>query len=730
MGFRHVLLLGAAMAPGIATAQTATPAPAAQADAVDDSGIGEIVVTAQRRSENLQNVPISVAALTQQQLTSAGISAVQDLTAATPGFVWARTTSTNQPTVRGIGTRNFAAGDEPNVATYFDGVYQPDSFGAVYELANVERVELLKGPQVTLFGRNATGGAVNIVTKKPSFTTEGEGSISYGRFDYLHGTAYISGPIVDDKLAVSLSGVAEDNGGYIRDIFRNVDMGKRKIGALRGKMLFQPSEGVEFQLGGFYSYTKDDTTFATHPLNGNSNVRTLVNNPARNPLNLPLSTVIPTGDFQTALDFKPFLRVKQYMIDGHMSVDLGFATLTGVAAYQNTDNDYAQDFDYSPLNVTRITINWVGHSTYQDLLLTSNGEGRFKWMVGGNALQAYAAQDPQNTNGNMTIDSQKTRSISGFVEGTYELVDHLFLTGGARYTRDKKTALYIPPASDPNQNRAGSSTTFNNLSPRAVARYEFARNSNVYASYSRGFKSGTYNPLTRNGALIPASPEKIEAFEGGIKTNLGSNVRFNAAAFHYNYTNLQVTQFGTINGVTVSFLQNAGKAKIDGAEASLEVKFNQHFRMSASAARLKTKITDFPGAAVTIPNPAVPPMSGNITTPINVSGKDLPRAPHWTGNIAANYTTDLGGGKLDVDASVYLTSRWYVDVLNRVAAPGYALANGSISWTTPDEHWRLSVFGKNLFNERYFATLLTFGGTDQFAYDKPRWFGGTVAYKF
>ena len=215
-----------------------------------------------------------------------------------------------------------------------------------------------------------------------------------------------------------------------------------------------------------------------------------------------------------------------------------------------------------------------------------------------------------------------------------------------------------------------------------------------------------------------------------MKTSLAPNVRFNVAAFHYNYTNLQVTQFGTINGVTVSFLQNAGKAKIDGAEASLDVKFSDHFRMSASGARLKTKITDFPGAAVTIPNPAVPPMSGNITTTINVSGKSLPRAPKWTGNISANYTTDLGGGKLDVDASVYLTSRWYVDVLNRVGAPGYALANGQISWTTPDEHWRFAVFGKNLFNERYFATLLTFGGTDQFAYDKPRWFGGTIGYKF
>jgi len=722
---RHALTMGVALFPAVVLAQSDAPVKA------DQSAMGEIVVTAQRRAENLQNVPLSVAAITPTQLQASGANAVQDLTNATTGLVWARTTSVGQPTIRGIGTRNTAAGDEPNVATYLDGVYQPDAFGTIYELANLERIEVLKGPQVTLFGRNATGGAINIVTKKPAFTPEGEATFTYGRYNYVKGTAYVTGPIVADRVAASVSAVGLRDDGYIRNIYLNKDQGKRELAAVRSKVLFTPSDTTEFQLGGYYSWSKDDTTFSTHPVNGNTNVRLLVNNAAANPAGLPLNVLVPTGDFETSLNDAPHFKANQYMVDGRFSHDLGFATLSGLAAYQKTKNNYKQDFDYSPLAQTLIQIAWRAHSTYEELLLTSNGDGRFKWIIGANALQAKAFMSPQNTNNNRTFNGQWTRSASGFGEGTYEMVDDLFLTAGIRYSWDqKRTFRQFLSAANVLSGIDRGKASWTDWSPRAVVRYQFAPNSNVYASYTQGFKSGTFNPLTTLGATVPAKPENVDSYEIGLKSDLTSNVRLNLAAFHYDYTNLQVTLFTNVNGAVVSILQNAPKAKVNGWEASAEFAVTSDLRLNAGVSYLDAKIKNFPNAVVTIPNPAAPPFSGNASVSRDVAGRKLPRAPQWTGNIGATYTTALANGELTVNGTMYFTTKWFLDTLNRVQSPGYQLVNASVSWQTPDQHWKFTVFGQNLTDARYYATVLSFAGNDNFAYAKPRWFGATVGYNF
>ena len=233
-------------------------------------GLEELVVTAQRRSENLTNVPISVTALSGEQLTGAGVATTQDLTSVTPGLVWARSSFNSQPTIRGVGNRNAGPGDEPNVATFIDGVYQPQQSATLQELNSIERVEVLKGPQGTLFGRNATGGAVNIITRKPSFTPTGDIAGTYGRFNYRKGSAHLSGPIIAGKLAASVSGAMLKDDGYIRNVFLNTTQGEREAAVARAKILFTPSDAVEIQLNGLYSFSRDSISYSGQALGGNT----------------------------------------------------------------------------------------------------------------------------------------------------------------------------------------------------------------------------------------------------------------------------------------------------------------------------------------------------------------------------------------------------------------------------------------------------------------------------
>ena len=242
----------AATMSGQAIAQTAsTQTPQAPPGTSTNQSMDEIVVTAQRRSESLQDVPMSITALTGAQLESAGAITTQDLQLVTPGLNWARGTSVSQPNIRDIGTTDAAAGDEANVATYIDGVYQPWESSTLMQLSNVERVEVLKGPQGTLYGRNATGGAINIITAQPSLGDwTGSAELTGGRFDYQKETGYLSGPIIKDELAFGLAATNFKDDGYVNDVYLHRTIGADEGTNVRAKLLLKPTEGVEFQLNG------------------------------------------------------------------------------------------------------------------------------------------------------------------------------------------------------------------------------------------------------------------------------------------------------------------------------------------------------------------------------------------------------------------------------------------------------------------------------------------------
>lgn len=734
----------------------AAPADSGDAMSAGTSGepLQEIVVTAQRRSENLQQVPLSVTVLAAENLTPNVIQNASDLTLAVPGLLYGRSTNFNQPSIRGIGTRNAASGDEPNVATYIDGVYQADSIGTPYELANVQDIEVLKGPQGTLYGRNATGGAILITTRAPTFDWHGGLSASYERFDDHRISGFLSGPIIGDKVAASLSAVTYGDHGYVHNTYLNDTTGQSNGTAARAKILYRPSADLSFQLNGFYSNSSNNVLTAGYMLDGNNTARALAGSPAFNPSGLPLSSLITDQPYTTANAFNPVAHTRQSFVDAHVNWDFDWATLSGLVSEDLTITSNRSLTDVSPLALSMIQYTSFNHNYNQELVLASPSRGRLTWLAG---VTGFEANDtfPLLSTPKVKISpttavpfpvniyyGEDTRSAAAFGEVTWEAIDNLFATAGLRYSWDRKSAFNQTLKAP----RVQASSDFHNLSPRAVVRYEINPGADVYVSYAQGYKSGGFNAtsaaavVTSSGTSAAVRPETVDAFEAGLKSRIGRNVQVNLAAFHYSYKNLQVSAAETdpVTHASLTILQNAGASTINGFEASAIAQLTKGFSVNASTEVLHAVIDNFPNASLPIPitNLAkcvaggIPTRTGNVSCTVDVSGKDMIRAPRYTFSLGASYDTELAGGDLKVAADAFYSDKYFANLDNSVEQPTYKVVNASVTWHAPDHHTYFSVYGKNLTDQVYMvgALVSNYGTALQAA--KPRTFGGTIGYDF
>jgi iron complex outermembrane receptor protein len=582
---------------------------AASAQGVDPDvgqGFNDIVVTAQRREQKLQDVPASVTSLSGDSLLSKGVQNTQDLTIAVPGLFWARSTNFNQPTIRGVGNRNAAPGDEPNVATYLDGVYQPDQIGTLFELSGIERVEVLKGPQGTLFGRNATGGVIKIVTKKPSFDFSGSASATYGRFNNKKGTFYATGPIIPDKIAASIAAVAFGDDGYVKNLYLGKTMGKSSGLAIRPKLYVQVSDDVTLELNGLYTKSNNNVLLAGYALDGNSIARIVVTRPNINTEGLTLDQALTSQPYTTTSAISPVSRITSNLVDAHLKADLGFATLSGVLGYGHSSGFSSNVSDASPFSLSMTQYDLKAKYLETEWVLTSPNEGTFTWIAGAQAFKGNAGFTPvisttkNSTTGLVTVtrqtSGQRTRAWSAFAEGTYKLTPKFDLTAGLRYSWDEKDGFQQTN----NLPQIGLKASFDNFSPRVVVKYQFSPDANAYASFTKGYKSGIINISAAGAAKI--NPEKITAYEVGFKGTLGRKVRLSLAAFHYDYKDLQIASFVFVNNVSTSTVQNAGSVNINGFEGNATVLVAGGFTVDASVSVLDTKIGNFPNAVVQVPN--------------------------------------------------------------------------------------------------------------------------------
>lgn len=704
-------------AQGESTERTAAP-----------SALEEVVVTATRREERLQEVPISVSAVTSEALAASGVTDVRQVMFTVPGFTGGRNFGVLQPSIRGVGSTGNSPGDESNVAIYVDGVYQPHANGNIVDFVAIDRVEVLRGPQGTLFGRNATGGLVNIITPEPKFTAQTRVIAQYSQFEGASNIGvrgYITGPITD-SIAADLGILYSDSQPYLDDLVRGGELGDARSLNARGKILFRPSERAEAILTMGFADQRGGNGNIVAPLGGNTVGNRIPGN------------ILPDNPYEVALSLRPRLEVKQSTFALRTKFDLGPVGLETTSGYLRDKVLQLSDTDASPVvisqNLTQIYTSTWSH----EIRLLSQESERLKWIAGAYYyyMRGRARSDgvtglpPDYSQARLTLVQPHVRvtSLAAFGEGTYEVSDQLKLTLGARYTTENRHFTQRFNGTQPFSPQRVDDSSF---TYRATAQYFFAPRSHVYATYSTGFKSGVFNSYSVVRNYV--DPETVDSIEIGLKSDPLPWLRANIAVFDYAYDDLQVVaREVTAAGPVTYVLLNAAKAKVRGADFEVQAVVSENLRLSATGSFIDPTYDSFPNAQVFQPiaGPGGGPPIGNLTATADVTGNDLIRAPRHTLSLAADWSHEFYGGTLGVNVSAFRSAKTYYDFGNRLRQPAYTRLNAQVSWATEDERLRVRVFGTNLTDEVIIQQATATPVTDQVTYERPREVGVALEVRF
>ncbi len=714
-------------------------------DAAEEPGYGDIVVTAQRRSELSRDVPISLTTLTSESLAKANITDTVGLEQLTPSLKLDRQGNFTAPALRGISATVTGPAMDNNVAIYVDGIYMPSTTAGTFDLPDVERVEVLKGPQGTLFGRNATGGAILVHTRKPSYDTEGMISASYGRFDDLFLKGWVSVPLSTDTAALSLSGYYHRNDTYYKNIGPNDDLEGDEAWQIRGKLRINPTDNLEILLSG--AYGKRSETFAIYgtPLNGNTITRVLDTN-----------VVIPSRPYEVAVsnDSRP-QKNKSVDLSARIELSLDAGTLTSLTGYLTRDMSNVLDADLA-YAANGLGINYRPHSFdryfSQEVNFTSDLDGNVNFTLGayfadGKGGWNQLGVDAPGVATDISIwSTQKVKTFAGFGEIYFDVTDRLTLIGGLRYSWEKRSlaggAVFADFAAPKPPFAPVGSKSWDSVTPRASIRYEVTPTSNVYFTYSQGFKSGVWNSNNIFGVDV-VDPEKIKSYEVGFKGRLGSMVTLDVAAFHYDYSDMQTTFILVLPGqaVPLSILANADSARVNGFEVDASIRFSDMFDVRLAGAYVDAKYKKFENTAVVVPctdfetpcgvNGPIPTNAGNNdAVAFDASGQRMIRAPEFTATVTANGHIPVGGGMLDLTGSLYYSSAVTYTLDGRIKQPAFAKIDARAAWTPDDSGLTVSIYGKNLTNKAVYSGAFIQAVADGVHWAAPRTYGVQVEYRF
>lgn len=798
---RLKLLVGAAfLLPAIpaSAAELGTAADAATTEAADAAAEaageydgGAIIVSARRRDESAQDVPIALSVVGASQLEQTGnytLTQIQQIVPSLQVFSFnPRNTNIN---IRGLGSNVALTNDglENGVGFYVDNVY----FGRVgqsqFDLVDLQQIEVLRGPQGTLFGKNTTSGAINITSRKPSFDPEFSGEASVGDYGYYQLRASASGGLIDDLLAVRLSGSVTERRGFLYNDTQNERAQDYSNWSVRGQLLFTPTADLEVRIIGDFARQKQNhvlNVFADY-FGTYDNGAVIGNNFAQRAARFP-GYVFPTID--------PFARrgeadshyqsnMDGYGVSGQVDWDVGSAKLTSITAYRWWDWNPANDGDSTSLPViTKAQQSNRQRQFSQEIRLASDSDGPVDYVVGayyfwqvirGKGATAYGpaaalwnrpAASPFSlaaweaaVNGfeaNSTSDP-RTKSYAVFGQLDWKFTDRLTLTAGLRYTHEKKNGSFhqfhvagvdlstLPPEiAGPAAILRGQfnpitdiSTSFtdNSVSGLVTLSWQFADDALAYATYSRGNKSGGLNltalPL---GVQPDVAPEKVDSYEAGLKTQwLDGKVTFNLAGYWTEISDYQTAITEQIVN-TVNFRQyiaNIPGVRSRGFEADLTAAPTERLSFYASAAYADTTYSDYPNA------PQAPERL-NLDGKQDLTGKQLPGVPKFTYTLGGDASAPLGNlGGRDLSAYVHVdyshrstfntssSNSRYADV------PAYGIANARIGFKTDDGLLDLSIWARNLFDKDYYQTLSpAVTGIVTALIGEPRTIGATLRTK-
>jgi iron complex outermembrane receptor protein len=712
----------------------ALPLRLAQAqDATDEVALQEIVVTAQKRTENLQDTPIAIAAISGQALERLNLANVASIAAQTPSIAYSEAGGEAQIYIRGIGSNIFSIGVDQSVATHIDGVYIGRANMGLTQFLDVERVEVLRGPQGTLYGRNATGGAINIISRQPTDEVEGYASLLVGSFDRREVRAALSGPLGGGWSArVAVRGVQDD--GYTEDLDPR---GSNKIDdtdlqAMRGTLRWA-GESLTASLSVDYSEFSNGNT-SIYPIDNVGLAETF--------------GAVPTGDIHKTRNNTPSFHDWQtggatLNFDWQISDAL---TLSSVTGYREWDSDFLFNTDGTEVEVTRSSFVYQSSQVSTELRLAGDYErGNFivgafyidEDKFGGLGLVRAGFTPPlvQAPRSFVFLADGSGQASALFGEATYELTDQWSLTAGIRYNEEEKddllTSVTLLPDTEllglfsprplPAPTAAGTrnaSRKWTAWTPRFVANWRPAEDQLYYASYSKGFKSGGFNDLSVINP--PFDPEFVKSYEIGAKTEwLDSRLRLNASAFYYDYTDLQVSVFASLGAVTTTFTTNAAEATVQGVELELQARPFRNLELAAAVSYLDATYDEFvtPYGTCTVANAALDSRCvGRPGLPrlIDAAGNRLNNAPEWKGNLSATYGIDLAaGGRVSLFGQVSHQGRVFFLPANTtvMSQAAYTLVDARVAYTSESGALELAAFGRNLTDEDYFHNIVQFTST-------------------
>jgi iron complex outermembrane receptor protein len=715
--------------PAPAPAQEEAAAPAATQDgdeAVQSDTLSDVIVTARRREESLQRTPVSISQLSGSDLQQRSVDDLLDLGTFIPNLsVGGGGTGPSVAAfaLRGIGSVRSGIEDEAPVAVYVDGVYLGSADGALLQVIEPRRIEVLRGPQGTLFGKNALGGAIQYVSQEPRSEFGGRFRATYGRLDRIDVSGFVDVPL-SDTLATRVTGAIFTRDGTVRSLQTGIDSNDINTRFLRGDILWRPSSSFSARL---YA---DLTTIHT---NGDGNVLVGVN-PADSRVtryrnsgrNLALDLV--TDPYTNNSASRTFRDQKVWGIGLDLNWEIAEGLrLRSISSYRSNVMSALTDRDATRYQFFEQLEDRSQHQFSQELqLLGDHLDGRLNWIVGA----YYFRERPQNSRvrleeietGGLPLDEffrERNSSKAVFGEATFDLSQMFSVTVGGRYTSEhKNTYATSQRRGSPTIQIGQGEDTFNNFSPRVVFQAQWTPEIMTYASYSRGFRSGgfnnRYNAALPNNGFLPYDAETLTNYELGLRSDLiDRHLRFNLTYFHAEYRNLQLASF--FGATPTAYTQNAGAGRVDGVELEGTAIFSRHFRIDYGGAYLNARYTDLANA-----------QGITLNTP-------FARAPKWSYNLGAQFDHEIGGD-YSIMARVdygYKARQALVPVDDQnIFQPGFGLMNARVELTLPGDRFRVALFVTNLTGELYYTTAQRNRGLDMVTLGDPREWGISLTGNF
>jgi len=731
--------------------QTASRTPAAS------GAIEEIVVTAQKRAQNVQDVPVAISAFSAEMLETRGISNPQDLQEAVPNLSIGEQTNlggTAKVTLRGVGSENYGPGGDPGVPLHINGHYTQSTAYVFRDMIDVQRVEVQRGPQGTLYGRNAIGGNVNLITRRPTKEFEGSAAIEVGNYNRRMVQAIVSGPFTDSIRGRFVVARAVRD-GFVKELGVGKDRDSVDYLSMRGSLEIDLASNLQAYINGYYFKDK-----------GNNYTRRIDRDP---------NNIANNFAFKVASNTPNEGQDKSKGASIDFTWNLGNVEFRSLSAYDRTNTSGTYDLDGNPVRVAQYTVAIGMKVLTQEFQLLSKGDGPLKWVAGAfyykedsNELRANVI-DRFDTDSNgktgltgdqtqpTVIQNARTRNHADswalYGQLDYNLTENLQLEAGLRYTRDGKS--YFSGAdtvlSDGSTRSVptggGRFTTFPLLNQvffdntagthwskatwKLGLNYRLNQDALLYASYSRGYKAGGY--AAKQGDYY--NPEVVDAFELGLKGQWADNrVQTNLALFYYDYKNKQELQFF---GPSAQFpngglqLINATSAKSYGAELEIRANVTNSFHLDASMSYLHARYGKFIAKDAQLG-----------TAFQDLAGNKLPLSPEMKFNAGAQYDWSFGKnlGEFTLRGDYSWTGEQFGNALNRIGGvlpatgdqiPEYGVINASLQWKSNDKSMQISLFARNLANK--FAISNSFvNGLNEVVQSnlKPRTYGLKIGYNF